>query len=254
MKTMRYILTIMALMLSVSFVKAEEVQRHFEDANTLYNEGHYDSALVAYKAIVDEGFESSALYYNMGNAYYKSMQYPMAILYYEKALQLDPKNQDILDNLAMANLHIADKIEPLPELWLRRWFTGFVNVFSVDTWAVISVVIAILMCLCIYLFVISRRTAVRKAMFFTGLLLLLLCVVSCISASRRYSELIEPDHAIIMMPTITVKSSPSSTSVDLFVLHEGTKVSVLDAADGWNKIKIANGSVGWLPANTMVAY
>ena len=245
----------MALLMSASFVMAgTEKQTYFENANALYNEGYYDSALVVYREIVAEGYESAALYYNMGNASYKNMQYSKAILYYEKALQLDPSNQDIVNNLAMANLHIADKIEPLPELWLRRWFNGFMNLFSINTWAVITVVLTSLICLCFYLFKRSRRVVVRKTMFFTGLFLLLLFVLSGVSALRRYSELRDPNHAIIMASTITVKSSPSSTSVDLFVLHEGTKVAILEASDSWNKIKIANGSVGWLPANTMVAY
>ena len=226
----------------------------FEDGNSAYSEGNYEQALTFYNSIVENGMESASLYYNMGNAYYKMKEYPYSILYYEKALKLDPSNEDIKTNLEIANMAIVDKITPIPQSFIARWWDGVGSAFSADGWAWLSIVVFALLLVCLFVFLMARRVGLRKTGFFVGLLAVLCLVVSLSFAIERQKDVKYQDEAIIMLPTAMVKSSPSENSVDLFVLHEGSKVRIMDGANGWSKIKIADGSVGWLQSDAMAAF
>ncbi len=247
----------MAMCLAVagmSQTDGDSYENWFQSGNMAYNEGNYDQALSIYTQIQDAGQESVPLYYNMGNTYYKLKDYPMAILYYEKALKLDPGNEDVRVNLEIANLAIVDKINQIPQSFLAKGWNGLKTLFSTDGWAWVSVAAFALLLLCLFLFLMSRKMAWRKAGFFVGLLSLLCLAASVAFAIGRHIDQQQQDEAIIVTPTVTVKSSPNASSVDLFVLHEGTKVRILDAAESWNKVKIADGSVGWLPSDDMIAF
>lgn len=226
----------------------------FEEGNAAYNEGNYDQAITLYNQVVDAGMESADLYYNMGNTYYKMKSYPMAILYYEKALKLEPGNEDIRTNLEIANLAIVDKINVIPQSFVVKWWNGLKQSFSADGWAWISVAAFGMLLLCLFIFLMSRRTGLRKAGFFAGLLMVVCLALSLLFAIGQHRDMKYHDEAIVMTPTVTVKSSPSENGVDLFVLHEGTKVSILDSAMDWNKVRIADGSEGWLMASDMISF
>lgn len=224
------------------------------EANTAYDEGNYDQAITLYTQLVDAEVESATLYYNMGNTYYKMKSYPMAILYYEKALKLDPGNEDIRTNLEIANLAIVDKINVIPQSFVAKWWDGLKQTFSADGWAWVSVAAFGLLLLFLFVFLMSRRTGLRKVGFFAGLLMVVCLALSLLFAIEQHRDMKYHDEAIVMTPTVTVKSAPSETSVDLFVLHEGAKVSILESAKDWNKIRIADGSMGWLQASDMIAF
>lgn len=247
----RYTLLIILSLASVFSLRAQEVEQWFEQANAAYNVGNYDSAVALYEQILATDVESVSLYYNMGNAYYKKSEYPMAIYYYEKALKLDPSNDDVRTNLAIANLAIVDKIEPVPQSFIVKGWNGLKHCFSGDQWAYVSSVAFALLLVSVWLFVRARRTGWRKVGFFVGIIVALALALSVLFAAQLKNASLKQDQAIVMTPTVTVKSSPNTASVDLFVLHEGTKVSILDEADGWSKIRIANGSVGWLQSDFM---
>lgn len=252
---MKRIYFLMVLMATVLGVKAQYIQnQEFEQANFYYNESNYDTALVIYERIIDEGYMSAPLLYNIGNTYFKMKNFPMAILSYEKALKLDPDNEEIKQNLAIANALITDKIEPVPVFFMTRWWKSLGNKFTANGWAVISLVIFGLLMLLLFFYFTARSRGMKKTTFFISIILLLLLICAVVFASQRYKYLSSHDEAIIMTSTITVKSSPSSSGVDLFVLHEGTKVEILDKADTWDKIRIADGSVGWLPSSASIKY
>lgn len=246
----------MVLMSGVCLAQLHSVSydNWFEDGNAAYNEGNYEQALTFYSQVVEVGMESSELYYNMGNTYYKMKDYPHAILYYEKALKLDPGDEDIRTNLEIANLAVVDKINVIPQSFLQRWWHSMSALFSADGWAWVSVALFAVLLLCLFAFLMSRRTGLRKLGFFAGLVLLVCLVLSVLFAVGKYRDMTHQDEAIVMTSTVNVKSSPSENSVDLFVLHEGAKVRIMDEADGWYKIKIADGSVGWMPSNTMTSF
>ena len=247
----RYTLFILLSLFAFMGKAQESVDVWFEQANAAYNTGNYDSAKIIYEKILATDMESVPLYYNLGNAYYKMHEYPMAIYYYEKALKIDPSNEEVQTNLAIANHAIVDKIEPVPQSFIVRGWRNARASLSGNQWAWCSIVFFALLLVSLFLFLRSRKVGLRKLGFFAGLDFLLAFGLSVVFAAQLKVASEKQDQAILMTPTVTVKSSPSETSVDLFVLHEGTKVSILETADGWCKIKIANGSVGWLMEDSM---
>lgn len=234
--------------------KAQNPEESLRKANSLYNENAFDSALVVYKDIVEQGYSSATLYYNIGNTYYKLRNYPLAIYYYEKSLKLDPNNDDTKHNIEIAQLFLTDKIEAVPELFIKTWWNNFSNTFTLNTWSIITLVLIVLLLTCIFFYITAKTRGLKKSMFFTGILLIVLTICSFSISAKKHNYISTNNEGIVIIPTITIKSSPSNSSVDLFVLHEGSKVKILDNTDGWEKIKIANGSIGWLPASSIIKY
>ena len=252
---MKRIYILIGLMVLAVGMKAQTIQnQEFTKANFYYNESKYDTALVIYEGILKDGYVSVPLLYNIGNTYFKMKNYPMAILNYEKALKLDPTDDDIRQNLAIANSLITDKIEPLPVFFLTKWWRDLGNMLTANGWATVTLVFLGIFLLLLFLYFTAHTSGGKKATFFIGIIMLLLLICSSIIAIQKYNYLKERNEAIIMKPTITVKSSPSSTGVDLFVLHEGSKVTILDNDGNWDKIKIADGSIGWLPSSASIKY
>jgi tetratricopeptide (TPR) repeat protein len=222
-----------------------------EKANKAYSDGLYAEASELYKKVVTAGYESPELYFNLGNTCFKLNDFPGAILWYERAKRLDPGNEDITFNLNVANSKIADKIEPVPEMFYRRWYFLLVNRFPADGWAWISVIFFLTAIASATLYLVSRHLFLRKTGFWAAGALLFLFLVTfgfALSAADQSRNMRE---AVIFTPSVTVKSSPDDKSVDLFVLHEGTKVRIIDQIGSWYEIRIANGSVGWLPDGMM---
>lgn len=222
----------------------------FIKANHYYNEGLYNDAISNYQEIIQNGFESADLYYNIGNSFYKLNDMPNAILYYEKALKLDPNNEDILNNLKIANSKIPDKIEAIPEFFLIKWWNAFYNMFSANNWTMVALIIFTILMLNVIIFFSSQKKSLKRFSFWIGIIFFVLSLFSFSLASQKYYYMNKKNEAIIFSPSVTVKSSPNQNSVDLFVVHEGTKIMITEEVDGWYEIKIANGSVGWLPKNT----
>lgn len=231
--------------------QADRLQQLLDQANAYYNEAIYDSALITYHQILDEGVESTSLYYNIGNTYFKLRDFPSSILYYEKARKLSPSDPDVLFNLDVANSMIIDKVEPLPRMFYRIWWERFYGMFDSDTWAWISLAVFVLTLAMVLLYLLANSIVMRKVGFYSGLIFLFFTIATFGLASQKYYYTQQVSEAIIFTPTITVKSSPAANSVDLFVLHEGTKVLLLEDSGNWHKIKIANGSIGWLPKESL---
>lgn len=220
-------------------------------ASEAYRAGDYQKAIELYSEIIKEGYTAPYLFYNLGNAHFKAGDYPNAILNYERAKRLDPGNEDIEVNLNIANTKISDKIEPMPELFLIRWIKGWVFLLSVDVWAYLTVIMMALSVAGIIVYIATRFLLLRKIGFWSGVLFFSLSLGTAGSAWSGHHYSTRSTEAIIFTPTITVKSSPDESSTDLFVLHEGTKVTILDQINSWYEIRIANGSVGWLPGTSM---
>jgi len=220
-------------------------------ANNAYNQGLYDSALVTYSRVINKGVESGELYYNMGNAYYKNNDIASAILYFEKASMILPNDEDVKYNLNIANSMIVDKIEKVPELFYHHWWNSIYNIMAADAWAIFALVSFSFLILSIGLFILSKKRGNRKLSFYIGMLFLIITIASSALASQKYYLNIEHKEAIVFISSITVKSSPTLNSVDLFVIHDGTKVEIIDRIDSWVEIKIQNGSTGWLPKKSI---
>jgi tetratricopeptide (TPR) repeat protein len=244
------ILLVVMLFLAL-FSNATENQLIIAKANKAYTDGLFTNAVDLYKQVLSSGNESWELYYNLGNSYFKMNDFASAILYYEKAKKLNPGNEDVNFNLRVTNNKIADKIEPLPELFYKRWYRNLVELFPVDQWARITILTFILSLFFALFYVMSQSVYLRKMGFWAGILFFILSLFTVYLSVQNYSTLQNNTEAIIFAPTVTIKSSPDEKSIDLFVLHEGTKVNILDNIGNWYEIRIANGSVGWLPVSSL---
>jgi tetratricopeptide (TPR) repeat protein len=217
-----------------------------DSANRVYQQGHYAEAITLYDSVISMGFESAPLYYNLANAHFKDDNLAEAILYYEKAKKLAPNDEDILHNLTLANQLTIDKIEAVPELFYKKWWKTLSNMLSVDGWAIFFLVTFFLTLLLAAFFFMSRKVAIKKIAFYAGVIALLFSVLSLVLTIEKYQDYHNRQEAIVFVPSLTVKSTPDKKGIDLFVIHEGTRVTIRDAVGEWYEIKIANGSIGWI--------
>ena len=171
-----------------------------------------------------------------------------AILNYERCLLLDPGDSDARFNLQMARQKTIDKIEPVGDFFLVKWFKSVENLGSADSWAKTGMVCFLLFIGCLILFFFSRWVRLKKIGFYLGVLFIIMVVFANIFASDQKDEMINRKHAIVFAPTVTVKSSPDASGTDLFVLHEGTNVTVKSTLGEWSEIELEDGNVGWMPS------
>lgn len=217
-----------------------------DSANQSYTEGKYTEAIDFYKQVLNSGIEAPGIYYNLGNAYYKSNQLAPAILNYEKALLRDPGNDDIQYNLQLARSQITDKIEKIPDFFLTQWIRQWKNLFSSDRWAMISMIAFILFLVLFSVYLYSNRLGLKKAGFWISLLAVAIAIASFVFAFRQKQDIVDSGQAIVFSPKVTVKSSPAQSGTELFVIHEGTKVFIQDEMGEWYEIRLSDGSQGWL--------
>lgn len=225
---------------------AQEVSVRFEEANTLYRNGDYQKAVTGYEDILKNGFENAAVYYNLGNTYFKLQNIPAAILNYERARRLSPHDEDIVHNLRLANLRVVDKIEPLPQLFLQEWWDALISMFSSDGWARAGIVALWIAVVAGAVFIIGRSNLLQGASLALTFGAFLVYVFSFVGMMHQRHYESNEQQAIVFSPTVSVKSAPDTQSMDLFVLHEGVKVELLDSVGDWRKIRLADGKIGWL--------
>ena len=242
----RSAVTLVLLFVSIS-LSAATVTR--QQADSAYAQEHYQQAIFDYETLLKQGV-SAELYYNLGNAYYRTDQMPKAVLNYERALLLSPGDADIRFNLQMARSKTIDKITPESEMFFVTWYRSLVNLMSVDAWArtaLIALAIAIILALA-YLF--SDRIWLRKVGFFGALLLVVVFLLSNLFAFHQKRKLTYRTGAVIMTTSVPVKSTPSKNGTDLFILHEGTRVTITDnSMKDWKEIRVDDGKEGWIETN-----
>lgn len=245
-----HIICLLALMTLPAWCLANK-QTWFETGNQQYARGQYNAAITSYQHLLSAGSQSAELYYNLGNAYYKSNENAQAILYYEKAHKLSPGDEDININLEFARLKTVDKIEQAPKFFLARWWNGFILSISLHTLAILSIVFFVLGAGALIIYLFAGSVGVKKASFYTGLGLFGAGLIFILMANRQIVYFNNHREAVIFSGSVTIKGGPSNAAKNLFVLHDGTKVSVLETNNGWLKIRLPNGSEGWI-ANTDV--
>lgn len=243
---MKKILLICSVFLIGLAGKAAETGTLEQQAEQFYQEGKYSEAVETYQKILEEGWESAKLYYNLGNAYYKMGENTRAILNYERALLLDPSDGMARYNLRMAQRAVVDKIEVLPELFLVRWYKAVATYFSADQWGYISVALFIVFLVMAALFFYSPAVGVKKVGFVVGIVVFLLTLGSIFFAFRQNKRISEREYAIVMTPSVTVKGAPDNSGTSLFLIHEGLKVRVVGELGQWYNIRLADGNEGWV--------
>lgn len=230
------------------FTIAKEINAEalLKQGNAAYAKNAYKEAAQAYQQVLDAGYQSAAVYFNLGNANYKLSEMPDAILNYEKALKLSPGDADIRLNLQLANLKITDRIETIPEFFLTKWWKAFVFFFPLSTLAVLTVTcfIAGFALLIAYLFLIA--VSPKKLAFYAGVTILALGLVFLILTAVQSHDLDVSRQGIVFAGATDVKSGPDTRQKTLFVIHEGTKVTIQEKEGNWIKVVLENGNGGWI--------
>ena len=222
-----------------------------KDANECYRKGNYQQAIIDYKKLLTHGV-SAELYYNLGNAYYRSDSLSQAILSYERALQLSPGNENIRFNLEFSRSKTIDKIVPESEMFYVTWYKSIRNLMSVDHWAYMGLSFIGLAMFFMLIYLFASSPGLRKLGFFCGTSLFLFFTISTLFAYQQKVAIENNRGAIIMVPSVNVKKAPVFNGGDSFVLHEGTRVDITDdEIKGWKGIHVADGRSGWIQANKL---
>lgn len=221
-------------------------------ADSAYINNDFASAVYLYENILANQGESADIYYNLGNSYYKMDNIAKAIVNYEKALMLNPGNGDIRFNLELAQSKTVDKVTPMSEVFLVTWIKDLTNTMSEKGWAKMGIATFILMLISLAVYFFGKKIILKKIGFIAAICMLLVCIVANIFASSQKSEAESHETAIIMAPSVTVKSTPNEGGTDLFILHEGRKVIIKDnTMREWKEIQLEDGNAGWVPSSVI---
>lgn len=221
------------------------------EGDSAYIKEDYATAIQVYETLLKNG-EAADVYYNLGNSYYKIGEIAKAVLNYERALLLQPGNNDIRANLEVARAKTIDKVEPVPEVFFVSWTKSLINSMSVDAWATWGIISFILFIVALYFFIFSKQIMWKKAGFISGVIFLIITICTNLFASEQKEHLVNRNEAIVMNPSVTVRSTPSESGTSLFILHEGRKVSIKDnSMKEWKEIRLEDGKVGWVPTSAI---
>lgn len=247
---MKYILFPFALLLFILLgnptAASTSLPLLFKKANELYRSKQYEQSIVLYDSILKENKTDYLVYYNLGNSHFKLNHIAKAILNYERAKTLNPDDEDVNYNLKIAYSNTVDKIEPIPLLFYQRWWQSFLNLLPTGVWSILAISLLWISLAVGIAYLFAKTVSFKRNAFLAAINLLFLAGI-CYYISMASHRLIYGNHgAIVMEPSTYVKSSPDDKSTNLFMLHEGTKVEITEEMEGWKKIKIANGNVGWV--------
>ncbi len=246
-KTLAFVLLFSAIFPA----SAQDIESLNAKGSQLYSDGNYEEAVKTWEELTESGYEAATIYYNLGNAYFKSNKIAPAILNYERAKILAPHNKDINYNLELARTYIVDKIDELTEVFYLRWYKNIVQRFSSNIWAVITIIAFVIFLVLFSIYLYAKRYLSKKIAFWLSFIFLLvwLCVFTF---SRSGNKLVtEHNKAIVFSPSVTVLSSPDESGTELFLIHEGTKVTVVDELNEWTEILLSSGAKGWLLSSSI---
>ncbi|MGM9675316.1 MAG: SH3 domain-containing protein [Bacteroidaceae bacterium] len=238
----------LTLCLISAFAQAEVTTDSIKaQADSAYTHEQYDQAIALYSQLAEQG-ESAVIYYNLGCAYYRKGDIAHSILWHERAALLDPGNADIAYNLQLLRDKTIDRIEPIHEFFLFQLWHDVVNLMSTDTWAIMALVCFGLALATLAWFLFSSRMSVRRMGLYTCIIFFLLTVLGNVCAYQQHEKVKNRTSGVIVASSVTVKSTPSDSGNDLFVIHEGTRLDVQDdSMKEWAEIRISDGKVGWVP-------
>jgi tetratricopeptide (TPR) repeat protein len=217
-----------------------------KEANDLYSKNQFEQAVKLYKSVCESGYASPELYFNFGNAYFKTNSIKEAILYYERAKLLNPGDKDIEFNLEMARSLTVDKINALPELFFITWIKWIRDLLLVDSWTLLCVITFVFTLAALLLYLLSGRIGLKKIGFWVAVVAFILSLTSFAMSSQLKHMQTANNSAIVFTSSVTLKSSPADSGTNLFILHEGTKVEILDKVGDWRWVRIADGNRGWI--------
>ena len=238
--------------LSINAQEVSHVDALLAKADSAYIEADYMSAIELYSQVIENEGISATLYMNLGNAYLKVDEISKAILCYERAHILDPSDKDVQFNLELARTKTVDKVSIVNELFIVTWFKQIVSLMDINGWSIMTIIMFALAITGFIVYFLSKKVSIRKISFYFGVILFVFSIFTFIFATTQKRKLENRDSAIIMMPSVTVKSTPSDSGTDLFIIHEGRKVKVLDnSMKEWVEIELEDGNKGWVHVDVM---
>lgn len=245
----RYISLFVFFLSILSIWAAPATETEQKKAIELYKSAKYDEVISIYETMLIANHTSPVIYYNLGNAYYKSGQVARAILNYERALQLDPSFEDAKFNIELAKTKLVDKIDDAGEFVFVRIINAISSWMSSNTWGVLSIALFVLSLISVLAYAFVNQLTIRKIGFFGSVVAISFAFIAFYMSYNQKSKIVDQDFAIIMSPSVTVTSTPDEKGTKLFVLHEGVKVKVESTLDTWVEIKLSDGNVGWIKLN-----
>ncbi|MPM60811.1 hypothetical protein SDC9_107665 [bioreactor metagenome] len=218
----------------------------FALANKLYAQKKYTEAAEMYETILKNEGAAPELYYNMGNAYFKSNELAKAILNYERALRVAPGYDDAKFNLEFANQKIIDNVEMTDSFFLKKWINSLMKTLTSNGWFYTSVILFVVTLIAFLVFVFGGTRMLRKSFFYVAVICLLISVGSIVFSAIRKNQMESHREAIIMSGVVVIKGAPDKSGTDLYQLHEGTKITVIGILGDWYEVRLGNGNVGWV--------
>ena len=237
---------------SISRGQSSAITDSVSAGNQLYNTGKYQDAIRKYQSVVSQGFESAELYFNLGNAFFKSGNATYAILNYERARKLAPNDEDIRYNLDLAHTQIVDNIVSLPEPGFLRWWKQLISSQSISFWGAMSIIAFFTFLSLFGLFLLSRSFSIKRFAFWISIAAISFSAITFSIGSHLTSKLINHNSAVITDRSVRIKSSPSETGTELFIVHEGVTVQLTDKLGDWVNISLPDGNKGWVKESSMV--
>ena len=234
------------LLIFTNVIIGQNLQELFSSANDLYRQEKIEQAIKLYQKIESEGMVSSELFYNLGNSYYKLNKVGPSIFYYEKALELNPLNQDVKNNLVFAKRLALDNIEELPKTVFQKINSNFLQKISYNQWAIIAIIFSLIGSMLFMVFYFANTPAKKRFYFVLSSLSFILLILFFSITVQQYSFAKNNKAAIVFAEKTEIRNAPTLNADQVFTLHEGTMVTVLDVIDDWKKIKIADGKQGWI--------
>ncbi len=242
---------VLILVCSFSILFAQSNEELFTDANKHYQSKEYLIAIEMYHSILQKGYISSELYFNLANSYYKLGSLGKSILNYERALKLDSNDEDILFNLSLANSKVVDKIDKLPDSIFTKFWKTFSDMFSYHTWGYLAIIFSFLSMITFFVYYLSKFINHKKMAFYLMLVFFGLTFISAFIKNQQESFIQNYKPAIILADNVYVKSAPNLAAEDYFVLHQGTKVVVIEEVHLWKKIRLQDGKIGWMKSDSL---
>ncbi len=246
-KVMRPVARLSFIICYLLFIVSPSYALDKADADSAYAQEDYTKAARLYQSLIDSLGESAVLYYNLGNCYYRQDSIAHAILNYERARLFDPTDKDIAFNLEMARTKTVDKVAPANDMFFVTLFRTLVLSMTFRSWTILGICAFVLMLIGLAVYLFAPELLAKKIGFTAAILLFILCSFSHVAANRQRYQITHRTGAILMTPSAVVRSTPSASGTDLFILHEGTHVQIIDdSITGWVEVRMSDGKEGWL--------
>ncbi len=234
-----------------TFCLADQSEYLFQQGVEAYQQNDYQAAIENFEAALDHGQASAALYYNLGNAYYKIDEIGKAILNYERAKQLEPRDKDVEFNLQIAKLQVVDKIpSPEPDFFFTVW-NGMKNVLSLQQFAMLTIALYVLFMVLVIIRLLTKNSRIAAFARFTWVPVLIILIIAGSLFIIRVQQDINIKHGVVLADKVSVVSSPSTESTEMFALHEGVKVQIIAQSGEYTRIRLTDGKDGWVPRGAL---